>query len=156
MRFFVALLVFVLAACSSRPSTDEASRLGLLLMPRFEALESWAHRALDAETVPSSVEEFEARLFAPTEGERDVVEAWMARTGTAPFAASAHGTPSPIAEDRMARVRVPDHGSVRIGVMTLDDPRTAAADAIDVVVVERTVRRSATEEVSFAVAFTRP
>lgn len=156
MRLAAALLTLALSACSARPSTDEASRLAVAFAPRFEELESWAFRGLRAETVSASVEEFEQRLFAPVQGDREVVEAWMARTGTAPFAASAYGTSSPVHDDVMTHVRVPDRGALRIGVATLDDPRTDAADAIDVVIVERTTRLGATEQVSFAVAFAKP
>lgn len=151
----MAALALALCGCSARPSTEEAARLALVFAPRFEEFERWSDRALAAETVSASVDEFQARLFAPVQDERDVVDAWMARTGTSPFAASAHGGASPVANDAMATVRVPDHGSLRIGVGAIDDPRTAAVDSIDVVVVERTRRLGPTEEVSYAVAFAR-
>lgn len=134
----------------------EASRLANVLEPSFTPLENWAHRALAAETVPTSVDAFDARLFSPIEDRDDVVEAWLARTGTAPVSFSAHGTSSPIDDDRMAHVRLPDRREVRVGTMTMDDPRTTESDPLEVVVLEHTSHPSPTETISFAVAFVRP
>ncbi len=156
MRRTLALVGLLLSGCSARPSTEEAARLADARVDRFEELERWALRSVAVETVPATVEAFEARIFAPMDGDSSVVDAWIARTGTAPFAASAHGLHAPFDADAMTTVRPRDHQEVRVGVLELDDPRTREADTLRVVVIERTSRPSATESISFAVAFEHP
>lgn len=132
---------------------EDASRLANELEPRFSPLERWANRALAAETVPMAVDAFDARLFAPTLEDASVVEAFLARTGTAPIAISSRGSASPVDDAHMTGVRLPDGRRMRVGFARLDDPRTSEADPIEVVVLEHTSHPSATETISFAVAF---
>lgn len=132
-------------------ASEEAARLS----PSFDPLETWAHRALAAETVPSTVDAFEDRLFEPMQGRDDIVDAWLVRTGTAAGTFSAHGTPPPLDEARFAHVRAADRRELEVAIVSLDDPRTEASDPIEVVVIAHTARPSALEEITFVVAFAR-
>lgn len=134
---------------------DDASRVATAFEPRFTPLETWANRALSAETVPMAADAFDARIFARAVEETTVVDAWLARTGTSPGEYSARGSRSLVDDGRMTHVRLPDGRRMRVGFETIDDPRTNEADSVEVIVLEHTANPTANESISFAVAFER-
>lgn len=134
---------------------EDASRFANELEPRFTPLETWAIRALAAETVPMAQSAFDARVFAPTVEETTVVDAWLSRTGTAPIALAARGSDSLVDDRAMTHVRLPDGRRMRVGFATIDDPRTTEQDSVAVVVLEHSSSPSTTETISFAIAFER-
>lgn len=150
----LAALVSV-GACGDRPGTRDASEQAARFAHRFDEIERWLLRALASETVPSERVTFEARLFANVAHDDAVVEAWIARTGTAPLLLSAHGTPSVLDDDRLTLVRTADGRELRVGFASIDDPTTRVRDPVAAVLLERRTRPSGTEEVSVAVAFRR-
>jgi len=133
----------------------DASRFANTLESRFTPLERWANRALAAETVPMARGAFDERIFALATEEPSVVDAWLARTGTAPVTMSARGSESLVVDRTMTHVRLVDGRHMRVGFAAIDDPRTPEVDSIEVVVIEHTSNPTRTEAISFAVAFER-
>lgn len=157
---YVAFLAFAslgaswLLGCGrGSPSPADALALAETHLGDFDEFDRWARRTLEADPERPGSEAFRELLFSPLQDEPTVMAAWVVREGASPRAWELRDVASPRMHEGWTRVRHPSLGAIRIGRFAIDDPRTPAADSLEIVVVERRAKTSASAWVEVAVAY---